>query len=67
MKSETDVPLAGKNKLSSRFATIEVKADENGEPMIVLSGDRLNLTGYKVGDRIDAIFQEGLVSLLRLD
>ena len=67
MRSETDVPMLGKSKLSSRFATIEVKADENGKPMIVLSGDRLNLTGYKVGDRIDAIFQEGLISLLRLD
>lgn len=67
MKSEKEFPFTGKKRLNSRFAIIEVEADENGNPRIVLSGPGLLLTGFDIGDRIDAIFQENLVSLMRLE
>ncbi|MDX1442637.1 MAG: hypothetical protein R3270_02535 [Gammaproteobacteria bacterium] len=67
MGSETDFPTSGSTKKRSRFTTVRVEKDEEGNSRIVLTGDQLLATGFEIGEEIDAIFQEGLISILRLD
>lgn len=67
MGSGTDFPTSGSTRIRSRFTTVRVEEDDDGNPRIVLSGKYFDVTGFEVGEEIDAILQEGLISILRLD
>lgn len=67
MNSEKDIRLATAKPLRSRFINVKVEVGEKGEPQIVLSGEYMTVAGFRPGDDIDAIVQDGLISILRLD
>lgn len=67
MKSHKDIQPATARSLRSRFVSVKVEENERGEPRIVLSGPDVYAAGFRPGDIIDGIVQEGLISLLRLD
>lgn len=67
MKTDKEPRISELKQLRSRFISIEIDVDAEGRPCILLSGDYMELAGFRPGDVIDGIVQQGLISLLRLE
>ncbi|HEX7047411.1 MAG TPA: hypothetical protein VF275_07555 [Gammaproteobacteria bacterium] len=50
--------------IHSRIVTLTVEQGEDGAPRLVLEGDYMSATGFTPGDRVEAIVQPELISIL---
>lgn len=56
--------LTGQLPYRSRVVTLVVERGENGGARLVLEGSYMAATGFVPGDRVDAIVQPELISIL---
>ncbi len=57
----------GMQPLPSRIVSLIVEQGADGNARIVLEGAYMRATGFQPGDRLDAIVQPELVSILRVE
>jgi hypothetical protein len=53
--------------LHTRIVTLTVEKGEDGSARIVLDGAFMSATGFLPGDRLDAVVQPELISILRVE
>lgn len=63
----TEKLAADARTLRSRIVTLTVEKGEDGVARIVLDGAFMSATGFLPGDRLDAIVQPELISILRVE
>lgn len=67
MNEKPDQNFRLARNIHSRFITVTVEEGEDGKPRLVLEGPYMEIAGFRIGESVDAIIQEDLISLLRLD
>lgn len=61
-KGPLDLPT-----LRSRIVAVNVETGMDGHARIVLEGPSMGATGFQPGDRVEAIIQPELISILRVE
>ncbi|HEX7030155.1 MAG TPA: hypothetical protein VF254_06130 [Gammaproteobacteria bacterium] len=67
MNETEEKPAVDPRTVRSRVVTLTVEQGEDGMARLVLEGNYMSATGFAPGDRVEAIVQPELISILNVE